>query len=115
MHPRRILSRAVLVATMLSAMSSAAADRSIVDLLGHWCGDISNYDFTRSKLTVTFHDGTAKRVWNIERVVGDPDWLDVHWANGNTVFHRFSKDGEQMFQAANTKGDMGPEREFHRC
>ena len=104
-------------AVSVSASTPAAArDLTIEDILGRWCGDTTNYQFARDRLTVTFHNGSPRRVLTIERVEGSPDWLDVHWENaGNTVFTDFSDDKRVMHQAANTSGDNGPRRRFRRC
>jgi hypothetical protein len=104
-------------AISVSASTPAAArDLTIEDLLGRWCGDTTNYRFSRDRLTVSFHNGGNSRVLEIERVDGTEEWIDVHWIGaGNTVFTDFSDDKRVMYQAANTSGDNGPRRRFRRC
>jgi hypothetical protein len=107
---------AALVATASTSTSTTAADRLINNLLGRWCGATTNYNFTRMRLTVTFHNGSTRRVLGIAKVGLVSDGINVTWnSGGNTIFGEFSANKQQMFQQANTYGDMGPRLEFHRC
>lgn len=118
---RKFAGLAVVVATLTCAVPAKTQDLVKVqigadDLMGKWCGDISNYVFTRQRLVVTWHDRDDRRVMAIKKIVEGGSWLDVHWSEGgNTVFKDFSDDRNVMFQAANTSGDMGPRRRFRRC
>jgi hypothetical protein len=85
------------------------------DLLGRWCNDVnhSTYTFTSNKLVVRFNDG-EKKVLVVQKIDAGTGWINVIWENStNTIFIDF-KDST-MKQVANTAGDMGPERLFHRC
>ncbi len=106
-----------LVLLALAAMPVSAADLSIENLSGRWCQPgVGNYTFTRTRLTVARDDGATK-VLEIASVKAGPDSINVIWkeTGQGTVFYKFSPDGRQMFQKANTGGMMGPERAFHRC
>ncbi len=111
----RPASVAALAILALVVTPTAAADLSIKSLLGRWCGSTKDYTFTRTRLTVTMHGG-GTGIYEIAKVEASPEWINVFWkGKGNTVFWKFSADRRQMFQHANETGDMGPEREFHRC
>ncbi len=114
-HTMRALGLATIAVIALAATPTAAANLSIKDLVGRWCSAAKDYTFTRTRLTVTMHGG-GTGIYEIARVEASPQWLNVTWRKGgNTVFFKFSADRRQMFQHANETGDMGPEREFHRC
>lgn len=90
-------------------------------LLGTWCGDTTNYTFSSTELTVTFHTG-GTRVLRIDHIDLGDAWIDVHWvgkrpdgSSNNTVFAEFSADRSEMYQSANVGGDKGPRRRFRRC
>ncbi len=91
------------------------------DIEGKWCGEISNYRFTRSKLTVDFHSDRDDRVMLIKKINTGIDkdqngWIELQWEEGgNTVFADFTSDKRQMAQQANVGGDKGPKRIFKRC
>jgi len=119
----RLLGGTALVAGLALAMvSQAAAEKvSVEDLLGKWCGETSNYTFSRKSLTVMFHAG-GQRVLEVDRFETGEGWINVFWkekrADGlvsNTVFTEFSPDRNVMHQSANKEGDMGPKRRFRRC
>lgn len=83
---------------------------------GRWCGDITDYKFTRQRLTVTFQKDGTHRVLEVERIDSGDGWINFIWkSGGNTVFSEFSRDGKSMAQDANKGGDNGPRREFRRC
>ena len=107
----------LMISALLASTPATAQDLKIDDLVGRWCGESSNYIFTRSALTVKFFDGRRDVVWKIDRVETSPDWINVIWKppRGNTVFTEFSKDRNSMAQAQNTSGDMGPRRPYRRC
>ena len=108
----------ILVALALVAMaaSAQAAKLNEDDILGKWCGETTNYVFTRDRLTVTWHDNNNRRVLRIRKMEFSEDWVDITWTDGgNTVFGEFSADGRRMAQQANTHGDRGPHRAFRRC
>jgi len=95
------------------AGESNAKGLSAADLMGRWCGNTSTYTFTPSQLTVGFKTG-QKKVLHIKSIEVQENYINVHWVEAsNTVFSNFKND--TMAQDANTYGDMGPKREFHRC
>ena len=85
------------------------------DIAGQWCGDVTDYVFTPSTLTVKFHDGRPENAFKITKYTYTPDGIRIDWVNDAgkesvTVFSEFS--GSKMVQQAN--GDK-PRRPFHRC
>ena len=115
-----------LMALLFTALvpGGARADTlSVDDLLGHWCSEQGDYEFTRERLTVHFrqggtrvlpirsfqvHSADIKVIWDVRMPGVPPD--DVA-----TVFYDFDAGRQNMAQAANTSGDMGPRIPFHRC
>ena len=107
-----MLAALALIATVTCAQ---AAKLNEDDILGKWCGETTNYVFTRGSLTVTWHNKN-RRVLRIRKIDFSEDEIDVQWRDGgNTVFGEFSDDGRRMAQQPNTSGDMGPRRPFRRC
>jgi hypothetical protein len=108
---------AVFVIFVLTFAASGAKALAPSDIMGHWCGDTTAYDFTPTQLTVTFFNGHPQRVLRIKSIeIVQGNLMNVIWDprdGGNTVFQEFT--GRSMVQAPNTGGDMGPRREFHRC
>ena len=85
------------------------------DIAGQWCGDVTDYVFTPSTLTVKFHDGRPENAFKITKYTYTPDGIRIDWVNDAgkasvTVFAEFR--GNKMVQQAN--GDK-PRRPFHRC
>jgi hypothetical protein len=106
----------VVALTMAVSSGAQAAKLSYGNILGNWCGDVTDYSFTRTSLTVTFHSDKSTRVWKIKSYEFSDTWINVNWSfGGNTVFAEFSDDGLRMAQQANTGGDKGPRRPFRRC
>ncbi|HLH92409.1 MAG TPA: hypothetical protein VKX28_28605 [Xanthobacteraceae bacterium] len=115
-----VLPLAVVGAIAAACGPAAAADRSMDDLIGHWCGGPGvdlEYVFASDRLSVTARGGRGRpNVLHIARVEASPDWINIIWSGGgNTVYWKFSSDGRTMYKHANETGDMGPEQEFHRC
>ena len=87
------------------------------DIAGQWCGDVTDYVFTPSTLTVKFHDGRPDNVFTITKYTYTPDGVRIDWVNdagkaSATVFAEFSGSNATMAQQAN---DDKPRRPFHRC
>ena len=85
------------------------------DIAGQWCGDVTDYVFTPSTLTVKFHDGRPENVFTITKYTYTPDGVRIDWLNDArkesvTLFAEFS--GTKMAQQEN---DDKPRRPFHRC
>lgn len=114
-----ILSLAVVGALAAASGPAAAADRSMDDLVGQWCGGPGvdlEYVFARDRLRVARRDGSGPHMYRIKSVEATPDWINIIWSDGgNTVYWKFSSDGRTMYKHANETGDRGPEQEFHRC
>jgi hypothetical protein len=116
-----------LAMTALTYDTSAAANLEIDDILGRWCGDVGNYTFSRTQLSVTRLDGKKPingPVLKIAKTEGRPDQIDVYWlplkADNFTRFE-LSTDKRLLIQLPNVDedgkaiGDKGPRREFRRC
>ena len=106
----------------LTSRAVAAADNlSIDDILGTWCGTVTNYAFSRTELNVTPLKGqtlTHGTVLTIAKVVGRPTQIDVYWLPprpDNYTKFELSSDRKSLIQVRETVGDKGPERRFHRC
>ena len=85
------------------------------DIAGQWCGDVTDYVFTPSTLTVKFHDGRPANVFTITKYTYTNDSVRIDWINDAgkesvTVFAEFS--GNKMAQRENADK---PRRPFHRC
>jgi hypothetical protein len=109
------------MAVIILGASPAAADLSIDDLVGRWCGDTSRYVFTRTELDVTLLDGQTPKhgpVLEILRVDVKADKIEVSWKPdrlGNSTAFKLSADKRQLIQQSQTEGDKGPKRIFKRC
>jgi hypothetical protein len=114
------------LASAFDMRGARGAELSFDDLLGTWCGSTADYVFTRERLTVLFHNGSAPRVLPIRRfalnAVGEGT-IKVYWAikrpdlsdEPNTVFYEFDAERHNMAQKANDSGDRGSRKAFHRC
>ncbi len=86
------------------------------DILGDWCGEVWNYNFTRDRLTVTYRDERAPRVMKIRRYEFAGEWISVRFRpRGGSVFAEFGLDGRNMVQQPDRLGDSEPRRPFRRC
>jgi hypothetical protein len=115
--PRRVLLFLGLSIAALSRFSSPVAALSENDLLGNWCGNESNYSFTRKVMVVTRPSSSDKLVFDIVGIEPRDGRIAVSWqrADGKVVrteFADFSSDGKKMVQLPNSGG---PRREFRRC
>jgi hypothetical protein len=114
---RKFLALAVIILTA----SPAAADLSIDDLVGRWCGDTSQYKFTRTQLNVTLLNGKKPKhgpVLEILRVDVKADKIELSWKpdrRGNSTAFKLSTDKQQLIQQSESEGDKGPKRIFKRC
>jgi hypothetical protein len=87
------------------------------DIAGQWCGDVTDYVFTPSTLTVKFHDGRPDSVFKITKYTYTTGGVRIDWRNDAgeesvTVFAEFSGSNATMAQQANADK---PRRSFHRC
>jgi hypothetical protein len=106
------------IAILLSANAANIADAmNYKDIAGQWCGDVTDYVFTPSTLTVKFHDGKPANAFKITKYTYTNDGVTVDWINAAgkgsvTVFAEFGRSPATMAQQPN--GDK-PRRAFHRC
>jgi hypothetical protein len=118
---RHIRKTALALALFAASCPVAAADLSMADLLGRWCGDPVNYTFAPGQLLVTPLHGQALAHGNISKISqieGASDHVDVFWAPydpSRFTRFRFSSDKSQLIQMEETEGDKGPRRIFRRC
>lgn len=105
------------IAILLSAGAADIAEATTYkDIAGRWCGEITDYVFAPSLLTVKFHDGRPAEVFKIAKYTYTNDSVRIDWLNGAkesvTVFAEFIGNTTTMAQQQN--GDK-PRRPFHRC
>jgi hypothetical protein len=106
------------IAILLSAAAANIADAmTYKDIAGQWCGDVTDYVFTPSTLTVKFHDGRPANEFKITKYTYTKDSISIDWVNDAgkgsvTVFAEFSGSPNAMAQQQN---DDKPRRPFHRC
>jgi hypothetical protein len=85
------------------------------DIVGQWCGDVTDYVFTPNTLTVKFHDNRPANVFKITRYNYTNGSVRVYWLNDADelvmVFAEFNGSHTAMAQQEN---DDKP-RAFHRC
>ena len=87
------------------------------DIAGQWCGEITDYVFAPSSLTVKFHDGRPAEVFKIAKYTYTNDSVRIDWINSAgkesvTVFAEFIGNTTTMAQQQN---GAKPRRPFHRC
>ncbi len=113
---RKLAGMLVGLALVAMVTGAQAAKLNEDDIFGKWCGQTTNYVFTRNSLTVTWHNSSDRRVLRIRKYDFSDQWIDVVYDDGgNTIFGEFSADGRRMAQQPNTHGDKGPRRSFRRC
>jgi hypothetical protein len=114
----------VLVCAGLGSGGARADALSVNDILGRWCGETSDYEFTPERLTVHFHRGGEERVLPVRSFEVRSDEIKVHWDIKRpdlpadeiaTVFNEFDPARGTMAQKPNTGGDKGGRLPFHRC
>ena len=73
------------LATVAILLSAGAADianaTTYKDIAGQWCGDVTDYVFTPSTLTVKFHDGRPENVFTITKYTYTNDSVRIDWLN----------------------------------
>jgi hypothetical protein len=113
MNKQTVALMALFVSWILTANTADAT--TFKDIAGQWCGDVTDYVFTPSTLTVKFHDGRSENVFKITKYTYTTDGVRIDWLNDDgkgsvTVFAEFN--GSKMAQQ---KNDDKPRRAFHRC
>ena len=115
----RVLSNLRVVLAFVAALVfvAPAAAMSFSDISGKWCGETTDYTFSRSQLTVTFHNGSPTKRFKVESYDMLDDTIKMHWVDGSgekvfTDFSEFSRDRTYMAQQ---KNEVGPRRPFRRC
>ena len=107
---------AAAMALTIAGASAQIYDLTYANILGGWCGDTTDYMFTRSALTVTFHSDGSTRVLKVKNYEFSPTRINVIWLDGgNTIFGDYNRSRRSMAQLPNSEGDKGPRRPFHRC
>ena len=98
-------------------MADIADATTYEDIVGQWCGDVTDYIFTPNTLTVKFHDDRPANVFKITKDTYTNDTVRIDWLNADgkesvTVFAEFNGNRTTMAQQEN---DDKPRRPFHRC
>jgi hypothetical protein len=105
----------------LISQAAAAKDITIGDIVGRWCGEHSNYTFSRTDMVVTPVGNwqlTHAPHWVIDKVETTGNQIEVFWKParaGNSTAFELSGDRRTLVQQPQTEGDKGPRRAFHRC
>jgi len=105
------------IVILFSAGAASIADAmQYKDIAGQWCGDVTDYVFTPTTLTVKFHDGRPANEFKINKYTYTKDSVSIDWVNATgkgsvTVFSEFGGNPTTMAQQQN--GDK-PRRPFHR-
>jgi hypothetical protein len=119
----RTAAKMVLGVAMAALMSHAVAARNITigDIVGRWCGEQSNYTFSRTDMTVTAVGSTRLTHpphWLIDKVEANGNRIEVFWKParpGNSTAFELTGNKRTLIQQPQTEGDKGPRRVFHRC
>jgi hypothetical protein len=113
---QNIIRIALLAAALAAGVATEATALSFKNIGGKWCGLTTNYIFTQNSLTVTFHDGTPTRKFQVTGYEYLGDTVKMHWLSKGeklyTDFSEFSADNRTMAQQ---KNEAGPRRPFRRC
>jgi hypothetical protein len=106
---------------LLMSQAVLARDVTIGDIVGRWCGEHSNYTFSRTDMVVTpvgnWQLSHAPH-WVIDKVAAAGRRIEVFWKParaGNSTAFELSGDRRTLTQESQTEGDKGPRRIFHRC
>lgn len=107
---------AFVAVALVAGIAGEAVALSFKSIAGKWCGLTTNYVFAQKSLTVTFHDGSPTRKFEVTDYEYLGDTVKMHWVNKGeklfTDFSEFSADGRTMAQQ---KNEAGPRRPFRRC
>jgi hypothetical protein len=104
---------AALTADPLVASRPAAA-LEYRDIAGKWCGEATDYTFTRDSLRVYWRSDRTSRTYRVTDYSYDNDEITVYWRKDgeefHTVFGNFRDD--RMVQKPS---EAGPRRPVRRC
>ncbi len=111
------IARIAFLATVMSiGLAGEAAALAFKDISGKWCGLTTNYVFSRNSLTVTFHDRSPTRKFEVTSYDYLGDTIKMHWVSkGEKLFTDFSEFSADNRTMAQQKNDAGPRRPFRRC
>ena len=113
---RNIAILALTIAALATGASRQAAALVFEDISGKWCGSVSSYQFTPSKLIVILYSDSSRREYKVDDYQYEDQTITVNWQRDGdklfTKFSEFSADDKFMVQQRN---DAGPRREFRRC
>ena len=113
---RNIALFGVTVAALAISAGGEAAALSFDDISGKWCGSVSSYTFTVSRLIVVLYSDNSRREYKVDDYQYEDDAITVNWQRDGdklfTKFSEFSRDNKFMAQQQN---NAGPRREFKRC
>lgn len=111
-----IIRTAFLACVLSAGFVVEATALTFKSIAGKWCGLTTNYVFTQNSLTVSFHDGSPTRKFEVTGYEYLGDTVKMHWISKGeklyTDFSEFSADGRTMAQQQN---EAGPRRPFRRC
>lgn len=111
------LIRTLFLAAILTTVCALHAYAvSFENIAGKWCGEATNYTFSRDALVVGFVDGSPPTKFEVTSYEYSGGNVIMYWINKgqktHTDFNEFSADGQTMVQ---NKANSSPRRPFHRC
>jgi hypothetical protein len=113
---RKIAIFGVTVVGLAMGAAGPAAALSFDDISGKWCGSVSSYTFTPSKLIVILYSDMSRREYKIDDYQYEAGSVTVNWVrNGEKLFTKFSEFSGDDKIMAQQQNNAGPRREFKRC
>jgi hypothetical protein len=107
---------ALTVAILAIGAGGEAAALTFDDIAGKWCGSVSSYTFTVSRLIVVLYSDNSRREYKVDDYQYEDDAVTVNWQrDGDKLFTRFSEFSADNKFMAQQQNKAGPRREFKRC
>jgi hypothetical protein len=113
---RNVAVSALTVAALAIGAGGEAAALTFEDIVGKWCGSVSSYTFTQSRLIVVLYADNSRREYKVDDYQYEDDAVTVNWQrDGDKLFTKFSEFSSDNKRMAQQQNNAGPRREFKRC